>query len=102
MKSSIEHTPTILELARHSLVDIQVHIHNLESREAKLIDAIAKSNKYALELMERAAKTDRMLFLATNNQREPDYELGQVIRMREQIGRNNVLINNEPPVQVIS
>ena len=55
-----------------------------------LIDAIKVSNDLAFELMERAAAIDEKLCVLKAASR--DCELGQIVRMRQQISRNRALI----------
>ena len=50
---------------------------------------LERTTALALELMDRAARIDRMLCKAMNGHRtEPDCELGEVSRLRVQIDRN--------------
>jgi hypothetical protein len=56
----------------------------------ELIDALEATNTLALELMDRAARIDQELRKATEL---PDdgVELGEIVRLREQLGRNEAV-----------
>lgn len=55
-----------------------------------LLDEIERTNAIALELVERCARLDRQLIEATNS--TCDGEVGEIVRMRQQIDRNRALI----------
>jgi len=56
----------------------------------ELLAEMEHTCNFALELMARAAGIDR-LFLASQG-KEPEYELGEVVRMRQQLGSNRAAI----------
>ena len=57
----------------------------------EMVEALAATNTLALELMERAARLDRMLREAT---KAPDerVELGEIVRLRQQLSRNRTIL----------
>lgn len=56
----------------------------------KLLEELERTAGLALELMERAAEIDRKLI--AKDGREPDCELGEIVRLRMQLGRNRAAI----------
>lgn len=65
-------------------------VHQLAAAP-QLVEALEATDGLALELMERAARIDRKLRKAT---KAPDdgIELGEVVRLREQLGRNRAVL----------
>lgn len=55
-----------------------------------LLAELQRTASYAIELMERAARLDKLL--AEANGATLDHELGEVIRMRQQLSRNRIAI----------
>lgn len=59
---------------------------------AKLVAALEDTATLAYELMERAAKIDRALI--AKDGREPDCELGEVMRLRGQLSKNRAALQS--------
>jgi hypothetical protein len=57
----------------------------------QLIEALEATNELALELMGRAARIDRKLLVATKSPDE-GVELGEIVRLRQQVSRNRSIL----------
>jgi len=57
----------------------------------QLAEALEATNRLALELMERAVRIDRKLLVATKSPDE-GVELGEIVRLRQQVSRNRSIL----------
>lgn len=66
------------------------HIVRCVNAHEELLEALERTSVFALELMDRAAKIDRMLLETKGKPWE--IELGEIVRLRQQLGRNRAAI----------